>query len=202
MPDRMGKMTYSFFAFISRMKYIRRWALMRNSSPENVQEHSHMTAVLAHALAVIRRDVFGGQADPGRAAAAALFHDATEIITGDMPTPVKYHNPEIKTAYRQVEGLARHKLISTLPAALRPEYQRVFSDADGELRDLVKAADTLSAYIKCQEELKAGNSEFRQACRQTREKLAAMQLTEVDYFLEHFSGAFELTLDELNFSID
>ena len=188
MPDRMGKMTYSFFAFISRMKYIRRWALMRNSSPENVQEHSHMTAVLAHALAVIRRDVFGGQADPGRAAAAALFHDATEIITGDMPTPVKYHNPE--------------KLISTLPAALRPEYQRVFSDADGELRDLVKAADTLSAYIKCQEELKAGNSEFRQACRQTREKLAAMQLPEVDYFLEHFSGAFELTLDELNFSID
>lgn len=195
-------MTYSFFAFISRMKYIRRWALMRNSSAENVQEHSHMTAVLAHALAVIRRDVFGKAADPGRAAAAALFHDATEIVTGDMPTPVKYHNPEISAAYREVEGLARRKLISTLPAALRPEYARVFDDADGALHDLVKAADTLSAYIKCQEELNAGNSEFRQACRQTRKKLDAMQLPEVDYFLEHFSGAFGQTLDELNFSID
>ena len=195
-------MTYSFFAFISRMKYIRRWALMRNSSAENVQEHSHMTAVLAHALAVIRRDVFGKAADPGRAAAAALFHDATEIVTGDLPTPVKYHNPEISAAYHEVEGLARRKLISTLPAALRPEYARVFDDADGALHDLVKAADTLSAYIKCQEELNAGNSEFRQACRQTRKKLDAMQLPEVDYFLEHFSGAFGQTLDELNFSID
>ena len=196
------EMTYSFFALISRMKYIRRWALMRNSSAENVQEHSHMTAVLAHALAVIRRDVFGGQVDPGRVAAAALFHDAPEIITGDLPTPVKYHNPEIRTAYSQVEGLAQRKLISTLPAALRPAYQRVFDDADGPLRDLIKAADTLSAYIKCQEELKAGNSEFRQACRQTREKLAAMELPEVEYFLTHFSDAFELTLDELDFSID
>ena len=193
---------HHFFAYMARLKHIRRWGLMRSALPENDAEHSLQVAMIAHGLAVIARDRYHKPVEPEHVLALAVYHDATEVITGDMPTPVKYHNPEIKTAYRQVEGLARHKLISTLPAALRPEYQRVFSDADGELRDLVKAADTLSAYIKCQEELKAGNSEFRQACRQTREKLAAMQLPEVDYFLEHFSGAFELTLDELNFSID
>ena len=194
-------MPYSFFAFISRMKNIRRWALMRNSEPENIQEHSHMTAVLAHALAVIRRDVFGKEADPGRAAAAALFHDASEILTGDMPTPVKYHSEEIKTAYKEIEHIAEEHLVSSLPAPMQAEYRKIFQDVDCDLRDLVKAADTLSAYIKCLEELKAGNNEFRLAARQTRRKLESMGLPEVDYFLTNFGESFELTLDELDVSI-
>ena len=190
---------YSFFALISRTKNIERWSLMKNSRQENVQEHSHMVAVLAHALAVIRRDVFGGSADPERAAAAALFHDASEIITGDLPTPVKYYNPEIMSAYKRVEGIAVERLLSTLPEEMRSEYGKLlhFEDDPG-LRALVKAADKLSAYVKCAEELKAGNTEFRLAAEQTREKLVKLHMPEVDYFMEHFLPAFELTLDELN----
>jgi 5'-deoxynucleotidase len=190
-------MSYSFFALISRMKNIGRWSLMRNSSQENIQEHSHMVAVIAHALAVIRRDVFGRDADPGRAAAAALFHDAPEIFTGDMPTPVKYHNPDIIAAYKQVESLAAKKLLTTLPDAMRPSYEALF-DLDGETAALIKAADKLSAYIKCLEELKAGNNEFKSAAAQTLKKLKALNMQEVDYFMAHFLGAFELTLDELS----
>jgi len=193
-------MAYNFFAFISRMKNIERWALMRNFSTENVQEHSHMVAVVAHALAVIRRDVFGKEADPDRAAAAALFHDASEIFTGDMPTPVKYFNPEIMSAYKAVEKLADDKLLSTLPKEMCPEYESLF-DVPEPLREIIKAADTLSAYIKCLEELKAGNSEFLTAARQTKEKLLKLNMPEVEYFLENFIPAFELTLDELNYSI-
>jgi 5'-deoxynucleotidase len=193
-------MPYSFFALISRMKNIGRWALMRNSSHENVQEHSHMVAVVAHALAVIRRDVFGREAHPGNAAAAALYHDASEIFTGDMPTPVKYHNPEIITAYKKVEALASSKLLTTLPEAMRPSYEALF-DLDDDTAALIKAADKLCAYIKCLEELKTGNNEFRSAAGQTLRKLQALRMPEVDYFMEHFLGAFELTLDELNFSV-
>jgi len=191
-------MSSSFYAYISRMKNISRWALMRNSYPENVQEHSHMVAVLAHALALIRRDALGLETpDPERAAAAALFHDASEILTGDMPTPVKYQNPEIMGAYKQVEVLAAERLLSTLPEALQPAYRALLEDADPETERLVKEADKLSAYIKCLEELAAGNGEFRLAARQTREKLAAMESPEVDYFMEHCIPAFSLTLDEL-----
>ena len=195
-------MRYSFFALISRMRYISRWSLMRNSAGENVQEHSHQVAVIAHGLAVIRRDVFGGEADPGQIAAAALFHDASEILTGDMPTPIKYFSPEIMTAYKKVESLASQKLVSTLPAELRGAYEPLLSPADGESQRLIKAADALAAYAKCLEELKAGNLEFKLAAEQTRKKLAAFSMPEVEYFIEHFMPAFELTLDELDLNID
>ncbi len=187
-----------FFAYLSRMRYITRWGLMRSTVPENVQEHSHMTAVLAHALAVIRRDVLGGEADPERAATAALFHDAGEILTGDLPTPVKYFSPTLRSSYREVEDLAAEKLLSTLPEAMRPAYAPwLREDYDRETWSLVKAADKLSAHIQCLEELKAGNPEFRKAAQQTKAALLDMELPEVAYFMEHFLPAFQLTLDEL-----
>jgi 5'-deoxynucleotidase len=191
-------MSYHFFAYLSRMRYIGRWSLMRNSLPENIQEHSHMVAVLAHALGVIRRDVFGIPCDPNAAAAAALYHDSSEILTGDLPTPIKYHSDEIRDAYKQVEALACRKLLDTLPEALRPAYEELLTGrTQEELHDLVKAADKLSAYIKCIEERKAGNNEFLSAEKQTRQILEASPLPEVAYFLEHFIPAFELDLDEL-----
>ena len=157
-----------------------------------------MVAVLAHALAVIRRDVFGGDIDPGQAAVLALYHDAPEILTGDLPTPVKYYNPEIRDAYREVETVSARRLLSMLPDALRPAYEPLLlEDLESGYHAVVKAADKLSAYIKCVEELKAGNSEFRQAAEQTRQALEASPLPEVGYFLEHFMPGFELTLDEL-----
>ncbi len=162
-----------FFAYVSRMRFIQRWALMRNTAPENVQEHSHQAAVLAHALAVIRREKFGGTIDPGMAAAAALFHDASEILTGDLPTPIKYDNPAIQTAYKDVEAVAEAKLLAMLPEELQAAYRPLLINTDPELEALVKAADKLSAHIKCLEELKAGNNEFRDAAQQTREALEA-----------------------------
>ena len=190
-------MSCNFFALISRMKNIDRWALMRNADRENVMEHSHMVAVLAHALAVIRRDVLGVPCSPDRCAAAALFHDAPEIFTGDMPTPVKYHDPEMIAAYRRVEEGAIAKLVGGLPEVMRPEYEALLRD-EGGVRDIVKAADKLSAYIKCLEELKTGNLEFKNAAESTREKLRCMNMPEVDYFLDNFIGAFEKTIDELS----
>ncbi len=187
-----------FFAYISRMRFIRRWALMRNTDPENVQEHSHQVAVLAHALAVIRNEEFGGHVDAGRVAVAALYHDASEILTGDMPTPVKYDNPAIRDAYKQVEAVANARLVSLLPEALRDEYRDVLDEyGDGEIQALVKAADKLSAYIKCVEEVKAGNGEFRDAAVQTRKALEGYGLPEVRYFLDTFMESFSLTLDQL-----
>ncbi len=191
-------MSHNFFALISRMRYIGRWGLMRNTFQENIQEHSHMVAVLAHALAVIRRDLFGGDLDPEHAAVLALYHDAPEILTGDLPTPVKYYNPEIREAYREVEEVSARRLLSMLPEALRPAYESLLlEDPESEYHALVKAADKLSAYIKCVEEVKAGNTEFRQAAEQTYHVLEASPLPEVAYFLEHFLPGFSLTLDEL-----
>ena len=187
----------NFFAMISRMRNIRRWCLMRNSYDENIQEHSHMTAVLAHALAVIRRDVFGGSADPEKCATAALFHDASEIITGDLPTPVKYLNPEITGSYKAVERAAEAKLLEMLPEELQGAYRPVLSCDDSEVEAIVKAADKLSAYIKCVEELKAGNGEFRSAEEQIRNTLENSTMPEVKYFMERFMPAFGMTLDEL-----
>ena len=186
-----------FFAYISRMRFISRWALMRNTAPENVQEHSHQVAVLAHALAVIRNEKFGGRVDPGTVAVAALYHDASEIITGDLPTPIKYYNPAINTAYKQVEEVANDKLLSMLPEELRPAYRPILLGTAPEVCLLVKAADKLSAYIKCVEELKAGNAEFRAAAEQTRRALDEFDLPELRYFLDTFLDSFSLTLDEL-----
>lgn len=186
-----------FFAYTSRMRFISRWALMRNSQPENIQEHSHQVAVLAHALAVIRNRCFGGQVDPGTVAVAALYHDASEILTGDMPTPIKYGNPAIQAAYQEVEAVAARRLLEMLPPELRGAYAPVLTDVDEETARLVKAADKLSAYIKCVEELKAGNGEFRDAAAQTRRALEGCGLPEVDYFLETFLESFSLTLDQL-----
>ena len=185
---------YQFYAYISRMKYIDRWSLMRNSVTENIQEHSHMVAVLAHALGVIRRDVFHQPCDPNACAAAALFHDATEIFTGDLPTPIKYYNPTIRDAYHQVEAVAADKLVNMLPQEMKGAYVPLFTETD----PLVKAADKLSAYIKCLEELKAGNGEFANAAQETLGALNRMELPEVSYFLEHFGDTFGLTLDQLN----
>lgn len=191
-------MSENFFAYISRMRYIGRWSLMRNALPENIQEHSHMTAVLAHALGVIRRDIFKGDCDPNECAAVALFHDCSEILTGDLPTPIKYHSRSIQQAYREVEKLACEKLMDTLPKELRGAYEPIMTgETEKRLHDIVKAADKLSAYIKCIEERRAGNDEFISAEKQTRRLLEESPMPEVAYFLEHFIPAFELTLDEL-----
>ena len=191
-------MSYDFFALISRMKYIVRWSLMRNSQSEDIQQHSHSAAVIAHALGVIRRDVFGGEADPGELAAIALYHDAAEIYTGDLPTPIKYHSRAIKSAYDEVEDLAVRKLLATLPPALRASYDVLLTAGrDGKRYELVKAADKLSAYVKCIEERKAGNREFLSAEASIRQMLEDSPLPEVKYFLEHFIPAFEKNLDEL-----
>ena len=195
---REDPMSENFFAYLSRMRYIGRWSLMRNAMQENIQEHSHMVAVIAHALGVIRRDVFGVACDPEEYAAVALYHDCPEILTGDLPTPIKYHSREIREAYSQIEQLACDKLLDTLPEALRGSFEELLSGEKARrCRDLVKAADKLSAYIKCIEERKAGNDEFLSAEKQTRAILESSALPEVDYFLEHFIPAFELTLDEL-----
>ena len=186
-----------FFAYVSRMRFIQRWALMRNTAQENVQEHSHQVAVLAHALAVIRNEKFGGSVDAGQVAVAALYHDASEILTGDMPTPIKYDNPDIQKAYKEVEAVAERKLLGMLPEELQTVYAPVITGQGGEVEQLVKAADKLSAYIKCVEELKAGNNEFREAAGQTRKALEAYDMPEVAYFLETFMDSFSLTLDEL-----
>ena len=191
-------MSDHFFAYISRMRYIGRWSLMRNSLPENIQEHSHMVAVLAHALGIIRRDIFGVPCDPNACAAAALYHDSSEILTGDLPTPIKYHSREIRGAYKEIEQLACEQLLATLPEEMQPAYRSLLIGEEADaLHDLVKAADKLSAYIKCIEERKTGNNEFLSAEKSTRMILEQSPLPEVRYFLDHFIPAFELDLDEL-----
>lgn len=187
-----------FFAYLFRMKYIKRWGLMRNAMEENLEEHTLEVALLAHALAVIRRDVFGVSCDPERVAAAAMFHDASEIFTGDLPTPVKYLTAELTGAYREIEHTAEDKLLSFLPGALEGSYRALFAAAhDADIYPLVKAADRLAAYIKCLEELKSGNMEFHRAAEQTMESIRAMELPELTYFLEQFLPSFKLTLDEM-----
>lgn len=191
-------MSYHFFALLGRMNCIDRWGLMRNTRTENIQEHSHMVAVLAHALAVIGKEKFGSPVDPGEAAVAGLYHDTPEILTGDLPTPVKYDNPAIKDAYKAVETVAADKLLSMLPDELKGAFAPyVREELEPELLAVVKAADKLAAHIKCLEELKAGNNEFKLAARQTRDALDRMELPALDYFIKHFLPGFELTLDEL-----
>lgn len=194
---------YHFFAMLSRMKYINRWGLMRNTRQENICEHSLETAVIAHALASIGNQRFGRTYDPNRAAMLALLHDASEIITGDMPTPVKYHSEEIRQAYADVEGMAVERLVSMLPEELRPSYRELMTmsaPGDQELKPLVKAADRISAVIKCVEERQSGNQDFREAEKSTRKALEDMALPEAEHFLQEFLPSYGLTLDEQNYS--
>ena len=193
-------MTSHFFAMMSRMKYIERWALMRNSRNENISEQSLEVAMLAHALAIISNKRLGNNLDASKAALIALYHDSTEIITGDMPTPIKYYNPEINEAFKQIEATAADNLLKLLPDDLRDEYTDLFFPKEDEqyLWLLVKAADKLSALIKCIEEKKAGNTEFNSAQKGLKASLKKMKLKEVEIFMEEFLPSFELTLDELN----
>lgn len=190
-------MNYSFFAMISRMKYIDRWALMRNTESESLDSHSKEVAVIAHALAIIGNKRFNKNYNADRAAVLGLYHDAHEIITGDMPTPIKYQNNNILKAFKAVEDSANEKLLNKLPEDLRDDFRDLLCEGDEELKPLVKAADKLSALIKCIEERKAGNKEFCEAEISTRKKIEAIALPEVKVFLEEFLPAFEETLDNL-----
>ena len=191
-------MANEFYALLGRMRYITRWGLMRNTFSENIQEHSHQVAVLAHALALIRRDILHlPTPEPDRCAVAALYHDASEILTGDLPTPIKYYNPEIKDAYKQVERIAGNRLLDMLPPALRGSYEQLVLEDDKELEPFVKGADKLSAYIKCVEEQKAGNTEFDSAAELTMQTLKAMGREEMDWFIQNCLPAFSLNLDQL-----
>ena len=193
-------MSNHFFAMHSRMKYINRWALMRNTVSENISEHSNDVAVIAHALAVIKNVRFGGNLNAERAAFLGLYHDMTEIITGDMPTPVKYHSEDMREAFQQVEDKAGKKLLSMLPDDMTRYYESaLFKQEDDEyLWKIVKAADKLSALIKCIEEKNAGNNEFGKALESTRKCLVNMAMPEVDAFMEEFLPSFYLSLDEQN----
>lgn len=197
-------MEYNFFATVSRMKYIDRWALMRNSRNENLSEHSLEVAMIAHALCVIGNVRYEKNLNADRAALIGLYHDSSEIITGDMPTPVKYYNPEIKDAYKQVETIAEYKLLEKLPSDLRPAFEEIYksdnSTDDKYMRRLVKAADKLSAYIKCIEEEKAGNTEFSTAKQSVGKAIKKLQeeLPEVKDFVEEFLPPYGKTLDELS----
>ena len=189
-------MSDNFFAYISRMRYIGRWSLMRNALPENIQEHSHMTAVIAHALAIIRRDVYGVPCDPNEYAAVALYHDSSEILTGDLPTPIKYHNDLIRDAYKEVEEIACTKLLATLPDELRGAFEPLLTgETQRRTHDLVKAADKLSALIKCIEERQMGNSDFTEAEKSTLQAVHDMALPEAEEFISEFLSAYHLTLD-------
>ena len=191
-------MANEFYALMGRMRYITRWGLMRNTFSENIQEHSHQVAVLAHALALIRREILHLEGpDPDRCAVAALYHDASEILTGDLPTPIKYYNPDIKVAYKQVERIAGERLLDMLPPALRACYAPLVLEDEPEVMPIVKAADKLSAYIKCVEEQKAGNTEFDSAAGLTLQALKDLRMPELDWFMENCLEAFSLNLDQL-----
>lgn len=189
----------NFYAMMSRMKYINRWALMRNSYTENISEHSLEVSMLAHALCIIGNKRLGKELDADRAAMIALYHDATEIITGDMPTPIKYLNKDIKGAFKEIEAEAANKLLEMLPEDFREDYREIFFPGEAEkyLCRLVKAADKLSALIKCIEEEKMGNAEFSSAGTTLRKSIVDMQLPEADIFIAEFLPAYHLTLDEL-----
>ena len=191
-------MANEFYALLGRMRYITRWGLMRNTFSENIQEHSHQVAVLAHALALIRREILQLPGpDPDKCAVAALYHDASEILTGDMPTPIKYYNADIKAAYKQVEHIAGNRLLDMLPLKLRDSYASLVLEEDASVLPIVKAADKLSAHIKCLEEQKAGNTEFDSATEQTRKALNEMKMPELDWFIAECLPAFSLNLDQL-----
>jgi 5'-deoxynucleotidase len=187
-----------FFAYLSRMRFIRRWGLMHSTHAENIQEHSLRVAMIAHALALIRNRLFGGALNAERVAVRAMYHDASEVLTGDLPRPVKYFDPEIEASYRRIEGLARERLLGMVPAPLRPDYGALLGPAAGDGDEaVIKAADKLCAYLKCLEEITAGNREFAEAEKTLRRTIEAIDLPEVRYFTETFVPSFRLTLDDL-----
>ena len=185
-----------FYAMLSRMKNIYRWGLMRNSKTENLSEHSLETAYIAHALAIIKNKRFGGRVNPEKAAVAAMFHDTSEIITGDMPTPVKYYNSQIKNVYKEIEANAQNTLISMLPDYMRDDISAVYNCQDAEILRIVKAADKISAYIKCVEELNMGNREFAVAEKSVKKAIEELNLPEANVFMKEFIPSFSLSLDE------
>ena len=191
-------MSCNFYAFMDRMKYIKRWQLMRSVREENIMEHSEQVAMLAHALAVINNKVFGGRADAGKAVLYAVYHECSEVMTGDLPTPIKYFNNSIHGAYKQLEDRACDKLLQTLPDEMRGEIEKsVKPDLNSEEYAIMKAADRLSAYLKCLEERRSGNAEFAKAEKSIKEDLLSRNMPEVNYFFEKFVPSFLLTLDEL-----
>lgn len=196
----MHKDEFHFFAFISRMKYINRWGLMRNTQTENIQEHSLQVAVIAHALAVIKNTFYGGTVNPERIAVLAMYHDCNETITGDIPTPIKYYNPDINQAYKNVEDISKEKLLSMIPEELKEGYYKIlfFEESDQEAWKIVKASDRIAAFIKCIEEEKAGNREFKKAGDAIAKTIKQLGLPEVNYFMEKFIPSFYLTIDELD----
>ena len=191
-------MRYDFYAYMDRMKYIKRWQLMRSEREENIMEHSQSVTMLAHALAIIKNKLFGGSVDVEKTVLYALYHETGEVMTGDLPTPIKYYNPEIHGAYKQLERTACEKLAEMLPKELQDEIKPfVLSDETSEEYKLVKAADRLSAYLKCLEELRSGNGEFKNAKNSLEVDLHARNMPEVEYFFENFVPSFLLSLDEL-----
>ena len=191
-------MSFPFFAYISRLRLIHRWSLMRNTVPENDAEHSLQVAMIAHAIAIIARDRYGKDVDPEHVLSLAVYHDATEVMTGDLPTPVKYHSDELRGAYHRLEELSADRLLALLPEDLQPAYNPYMKQASGYEHTLVKAADRISACIKCMEEQRAGNREFDYAAENIRDSIASIDLPEVKDFLTDFLPAFDMTLDELN----
>ena len=191
-------MSHPFFAYLSRLRLISRWSLMRNTQPENDAEHSLQVAMIAHGIAVIGRDRYHREVNPEHVLSLAVYHDATEVMTGDLPTPVKYHSESLRDAYRHLESLSADRLLALLPGEMRPAFSPYLKQAPGYERDLVKAADRISAYIKCMEEQRAGNHEFDYAAGNIRAALDAIDLPEVRDFIREFLPAFDMTLDELN----
>ncbi|EGD48670.1 metal dependent phosphohydrolase [Ruminiclostridium papyrosolvens DSM 2782] len=196
----MDDKSFHFFAFLSRMKYINRWGLMRNTYTENIQEHSLQVSIIAHGLAVIKNTYFNGEVNPERVAILAMFHDCNEIITGDMPTPIKYYNPQISKIYKDIEDISKEKIISMLPEEMADEYYSLFFKNPDDMKcwKLVKAADRISAYIKCVEEVKVGNNEFKKARETILQSILEIDLPEVGYFMEKFIPSFNLSLDEID----
>ena len=192
-------MDYDFFAYLSRMKYIKRWALMRSINEENIMEHSLQVTEIAHAIALIKNEMFGGSIDPYKVMCLAVYHETSEVITGDLPTPIKYFNAQINSAYKDLEDLAAEKLIEKLPEELKPLYREfILADKDTEEYKIMKAADRISAYIKCVEEVKSGNKEFVKAKESIGKDIKSINDEAVKYFIKNILPSFEKTLDELD----
>lgn len=188
---------YKFFAYLNRMKFINRWGLMHSTITENIMEHSQQVAVVAHALATISNVYFGGHLDANSIAVRAIFHETSEVMTGDLPTPIKYFNPEIRDAYKKLEQYSNDKLLALLPTELATEYDKIVNAPQDVEYKFVKYADKICAYIKCLDELKMGNGEFYRAEKTLYQDIRASHCAEVDYFMDNFVDAYRLTLDEL-----